>query len=126
MKETKGGFTFTAKYPSAMPMGKSGVFGRFGGSLPPIRTALKAAGGRWDEDRDGEGTQLRFSAGTPDCRWAGYCLKNVHKATPERRRFMRQYGSPRLWVAGFEGKSVTASEGLKRTARTLHSMATRA
>ena len=54
--------------------------------LAPIRTALKAAGGKWDADRDGDGTQLRFARGTPDFRWAGYCLKGVHKARPGRRR----------------------------------------
>lgn len=91
----------------------------------PIRKALKAAGGEWDADRDGEGTQLRLARGTPDFRWAGYCLKGVHKARPERRRWMRQYGSPSRWVAGYEGKSVTASEGLRRAAVAMHSAAVR-
>lgn len=86
----------------------------------PIRNALKAAGGQWDADRDGDGIQLRFARGTPDFRWAGYCLKSVHKARPERRRYMRQFGSSRRWVAGFEGKSVTASKGLRDAAITLH------
>jgi hypothetical protein len=89
----------------------------------PIRKALKGAGGKWDEDRDGEGTQLRFARGTPDCRWAGYCLKSVHKARPERRRYMRQFGSPPNWVAGFEGKAVTASEALNKSASALHAVA---
>jgi hypothetical protein len=93
----------------------------------PIRKALKSAGGTWDADRDGDGTQLRFARGTPDFRWAGYCLKSVHKARPERRRWMRQYGleGDRRHVAGFEGKSVTASEGLRRMASALHSWATK-
>lgn len=51
----------------------------------------------------------------------GYCLKSVHKARPERRRFMRRYGSPRGYVAGFEGKAVSASESLKKRATGLHS-----
>jgi len=88
--------------------------------LAPIRTALKAAGGAWDWERDGEGIQLRFARGTPDFRWAGYCLKSVHKARPERRRYMRQFGSPRRWVAGFEGKAATASEGVRGAAIALH------
>jgi hypothetical protein len=78
-----------------------------------IRGALKSAGGEWERD----GTQLRFSKAAPNFRWAGYCLKSCHKARPERRRYMRQFGSPRRWVVGFEGKSVTASEGLRRAAR---------
>jgi hypothetical protein len=81
-----------------------------------VRSTLKSAGGKWDRD----GTQLRFSKAAPDFRWAGYCLKSVHKARPERRRWMRRYGSPRRWVAGFEGKAVTASEGLRRLALRLH------
>jgi hypothetical protein len=89
----------------------------------PIRKALKSAGGKWNADRDGDGTQLRFARGTPDFRWAGYCLKSVHKARSERRRWMRQYGSPARWVAGFEGKSVTASEGLRRKSSALHAAA---
>ena len=48
-----------------------------------------------------------------------------HKARPVRRRYMRQFGSPRRWVAGFEGKSVTVSESLKRYAFELCSTATR-
>jgi hypothetical protein len=35
----------------------------------PIRKVLKAASGKWDADRDGDGTQLRFARGTPDIRW---------------------------------------------------------
>jgi hypothetical protein len=89
----------------------------------PIRKALKAAGGKWDWERDGDGTQLRFARGTPDCRWAGYCLKRVHKAGPERRRYMRQFGLPRQWVAGFEGKAVTASVDVGRVAASLHANA---
>lgn len=88
--------------------------------LAPIRKALKTAGGVWDWERDGEGIQLRFARGTPDFRWAGYCLKSVHKARPERRRYMRQLGSPRRWVAGFEGKAVTASKGVRGAAIALH------
>ncbi len=88
--------------------------------LAPIRAALKSAGGAWDWERDGEGTQLRFARGTPDYRWAGYCLKSVHKARPERRRYMRQFGSDRRWIAGFEGKAVTANEGVRRSAIALH------
>jgi hypothetical protein len=91
--------------------------------LAPIRKALRSVGGKWDVDRDGEGDQLRFSRGTPDFRAAGYWLKSVHKARPERRRFMRQYGSPRRWVAGFQGKAVTASEGLRQAAVMLHQSA---
>ena len=70
---------------------------------------FEGSGRPMDPDRDGDGTQLRFSPGTPDFRWAGYCLKNVHKARAVRRRYMRQFGSRRRWVAGFEGKAVTAS-----------------
>ena len=58
----------------------------------PIRKALKSAGGAWDWERDGEGTQLRFARGTPDFRFAGYCLKSVHKVRPERRRYLRKLG----------------------------------
>lgn len=83
----------------------------------PIRKALKSAGGTWDADRDGDGTQLRFAPGTPDFRWCGYCVKSAHKARPERRRWMRQYGldGDRRYVAQFDGKSVTASERLRRS-----------
>lgn len=91
--------------------------------LSPLRNALKVAGGTWDEDRDGKGSQLRFERGTPDFRWAGYCLKSAHKARPERRRYMRQFGFHRWWVAGFEGKAVTASEGVAREAKRLHGAA---
>lgn len=91
--------------------------------LAPIRKALKATGGQWVEERDGEGTQLRFSRGTPDFRWAGYCLKGVHKARPGWRRLMRGFGSPRGYVVAFEGKAVTASEGLKRSAINQHEAA---
>jgi len=83
----------------------------------PIRKALKAAGGQWEPDRDGDGTQLRFARGTPDFRWAGYCLKSADKARQERRRHMRNGLSDRRWVAGFEGKSVTASAGLRQSAK---------
>jgi hypothetical protein len=86
----------------------------------PIRAAIRRAGGEWEPDRDGRGRQLRFAKVTPNARWAGYCLKSVHKARPERRRYMRQFGSPRNWVAGFDGKSVTASEGLRRSAIAAH------
>jgi hypothetical protein len=91
-------------------------------AFAPIRKALKSAGGTWDADRDGDGTQLRFARGTPDFRWAGYCLKSAHKARPERRRWMRQYGldGDRRYVAQFDGKSVTASDGLRKSASTLH------
>jgi len=95
----------------------------------PYRKALKATGGIWEPERDGDpdgkGTQLRFSRGTPDFRGAGYWLKSVHKARPERRRNKRMYGSDRRYVAGFEGKAVTASEGLRRAAQTLHCMTAR-
>jgi hypothetical protein len=85
--------------------------------VEPIRKALKSAGGRWDWERDGEGIQLRFARGTPDFRWCGYAIKSVHKARPERRRYVRKLGlSDRRWVAGFEGKAVTASSGLSRKA----------
>jgi hypothetical protein len=86
-----------------------------------VRAALKTAGGKWERD----GTQLRFSKDAPNFRWAGYAVKGAHKARPEWRRYMRRFGSPRRWVAGFSGKSVTASEGLKRAAIALHGMATR-
>ena len=90
----------------------------------PLRKALKAAGGKWDAERDGDGTQLRFSRGRPDFRWAGYCVRDAHKSRAERRRFMRQFGlSDRRWVAGFEGKSVTASSGLRRKAIAAHAAA---
>jgi hypothetical protein len=79
--------------------------------------ARKSAGGEWDRD----GAQLRFSKGAPDFRWAGYCLKSVHRARPERRRFMRRYRSPRKWVAGFEGKAVTSSVGVQNKAEEVHS-----
>jgi hypothetical protein len=61
-----------------------------------------------------------FLKAAPNFRWAGYCLKSAHKVRPERRRCTRQFGSPRRWVAGFEGKAVTASEGLRRAALMLH------
>lgn len=89
--------------------------------LSPIRNALKAAGGAWDKGRDGAGNQLRFERGTPDIGWAGYCVKSVHKARPERRRYMRRFGFHRWWVAGFEGKAVTASQSVAREAKRLHS-----
>lgn len=75
--------------------------------------APKAAGGQWDDDLDGAGTQLRFARGTPDFRWAGYCLKRVCQSPAGWRRFMRQYGSPLGYAVGFEGKAVMASENLK-------------
>jgi hypothetical protein len=86
----------------------------------PIRTALKRAGGQWDEERDGEGTQLRLAPHTPDCGWAGYCVKNVDKARPEMKRYMRQFGSPKNWLTTFEGKTVTASATLNVNARELY------
>jgi hypothetical protein len=89
--------------------------------LEPIRQAMKSAGGVWDFDRDGEGTQLRFARGTPDFRWAGYCLKDVHKASPARRRFMRQFKWLQRQLAGFGGKAVTASRGVHAHALLLHS-----
>ena len=33
---------------------------------------------------------------------------------------MRQFGSDRCWVAGFEGKAVTASEGVRSAAIASH------
>jgi hypothetical protein len=89
----------------------------------PVRKALKAAAGTWDADRDGDGTQLRFSPGTPDFRFAGYCVRDACKSRPERRRWMRQYGldGDRRYVAQFDGKSVTASDSLRKYASALHS-----
>ena len=83
-----------------------------------LRNALKAAGGQWDAERDGNGSQLRFSRGVPDFRWSGYSVRDAHKARQDRRRYMRRFGlsADRRWVAGFEGKSVTASSGLRRAA----------
>ena len=90
-------------------------------SLQQFASGAGQAGGKWDAERDGEGTQLRFSRGTPNFRWTGYCVRDAHKARQERRRFMRQLGlSDRRWVAGFEGKSVTASLGLRRKAILAH------
>jgi len=92
----------------------------------PIRKALKSAGGKWDVERDGEGIQLRFARGTPDFRFCGYCLKSVHKARPDRRRYMRKLGlsADKRWVAGFEGNAaVTASSGLRRKAIAAHAAA---
>jgi hypothetical protein len=85
-----------------------------------IREALKAAGGRWDEENAEYQLILRIS---PNLRGAGYCLKSYPKARPDRRRYMEQIGSPRGMVAGFEGKAVTASKDLKRTAIECHSAA---
>lgn len=89
--------------------------------LAPLRKALKAAGGQWDPDRDGEGTQLRFARGKPNFRWAGYCLKSAQKARPSRRRYMQGLGvSDIRWLAGFDGNAVTASEGLAQPAKLRH------
>jgi hypothetical protein len=59
--------------------------------LEPIRKALKAAGGAWDWERGGEGIQLRFARGARNFR-----------------------------VAGFEGKALTTSEGVRSAAIALH------
>jgi hypothetical protein len=85
-----------------------------------IREALKAAGGRWE--KDAEEYQLVLTK-SPNLRGAGYCLKSYSKARPDRRRYMQQFGSPRSMVAGFEGKAVTVSVDLKRTAIGCHSAA---
>lgn len=84
-----------------------------------VRKGLKVAGGVWT----GKGRQLRFAKTNPDFRWAGYAAKNVSKASPLRRRFMRRFGSPQQWVAGFDGKAVTASQDLVRQARTVYERA---
>jgi hypothetical protein len=85
-----------------------------------IREALKAAGGRWDEENAEYQLILRIS---PNLRGAGYCLKDYSKARPDRRLNRQMYGSSRRWVAGFEGKAVTVSVDLKRTAIECHSAA---
>jgi hypothetical protein len=85
-----------------------------------IREALKAAGGRWEKEGAEYQLILRIS---PNLRGAGYCLKDYSKARPDRRRYMQQFGSPRRWVAGFEGNAVTSSVDLKRTAIECHSAA---
>jgi hypothetical protein len=85
-----------------------------------IRKALKAAGGAWAKEN--EEYQLVLTK-SPNLRGAGYCLKSYSKARPDRRRYMRQFGSPRNMVAGFDGKAVTASSNLKRTAIGCHKAA---
>jgi hypothetical protein len=44
-------------------------------SLQQFASGTGQAGGKWDAERDGEGTQLRFSRGTPNFRWTGYCVR---------------------------------------------------
>lgn len=85
-----------------------------------IREALKKAGGRWAGDNAEYQLVLTKS---PNLRGAGYCLKSCSNARPDRRRYMQQFGSPRSWVAGFEGKAVTVSRDLKRAAINCHSTA---
>lgn len=89
-------------------------------NVKPIRHALKTAAGRWNQDSAPFQLILTIS---PNMRGAGYCLKSYPKARPERRRLMEQFGSPRSFVAGFDGKAVTASQGLKRAAINFHTAA---
>ena len=87
------------------------------------REALDDAGGNWRSP--GKGLRpVRFET-NPYFRWSGYSLKNTHRARPARRRYMRQLGISvsKNWLAGFEGKAVTASEALKREAIGLHAAA---
>lgn len=88
-----------------------------------IRKALIGAGGNWVSPGRGY-SPLRFER-DPDFRWAGYCLKDVHKARPPRRKLMRYFKLSRskLWLASFDGKAVTASEDLKRLAIRKHALA---
>jgi hypothetical protein len=88
---------------------------------PMVRKALRVAGGDWE--RVGRGhAPLRFEA-KPDFRWAGYCLKAVQKASPERRRLMRHWTGCEKQLAGFTGKAVTASSDLRVCASLLYSAA---
>jgi hypothetical protein len=85
-----------------------------------VRASLKSAGGKWPpEDKR---KQLRFSVKQPTFRWAGYCLKNGLRARPEMRRFFRRYGceGDRRWVAGFGGKSISASADIREAAIELY------
>jgi hypothetical protein len=87
------------------------------------RKALDDAGGNWPSPGTGY-APVRFET-HPNFRWCGYSLKDAHKARPSRRLSMRRYGVivSRGFLAGFEGKTVTASEALAREARKLHAAA---
>jgi hypothetical protein len=88
-----------------------------------IRMALDKAGGKWHSPGKGY-TPVRFEA-NPNFRWCGYSLKDAHKARSARRLHMRRLGlsTSKRWLAGFEGKAVTASEALKLAAIDLHTAA---
>ena len=88
-----------------------------------IRIALDDAGGNWLSPGKGY-APVRFET-NPNFRWCGYSLKDAHKARPTRRHYMRRLGvsTSKRWLAGFEGKAVTASEALKLAAIDLHTAA---
>jgi hypothetical protein len=100
--------------------------------LPVVRRALRGAGGEWfiirkDGVRQRAPHQLKWARNpngslVPDAGWAGYCLKDVHKASPSRRRYWAKqpYAPPRHFVATFDGKAVTASQAVNEAARDIH------
>jgi hypothetical protein len=92
-----------------------------------IRAGMKVAAGEWlasDKARSGLGKQfqLRFADERPDVGWAGYCTKDLAKATPIRRRFLGQFG-PNSWVANFDGKALSVTNGLRAEAEALYEQA---
>jgi hypothetical protein len=66
--------------------------------------------------------QLKFSSGTPDQGWAGYMAKGFHKVGPGPKRFYRRYGleSDPRYVAGFDGKPLSATPDIQRRAALIH------
>jgi hypothetical protein len=112
-------FWFSAEEDNKGALHIHGVIAFDPAHVKPIRKGLTTAGGKWIGK--GRERQLRFSVGRPNFGWAGYSLKDARNAQPERRRFMRRLGiAADRRLARFEGKAVTASEGLKRAAIGLH------
>jgi hypothetical protein len=91
--------------------------------VAPIRKALERAGGNWVPEFENDRDQLRFARGTPDVGWAGYALKGFDKVGAGRKRFMqRRFGleSDPRYVAGFDGKPLSATPDIQRRAALIH------
>jgi hypothetical protein len=81
------------------------------------RAGLKKAGGRWRGSSSQ--FQLRLQA-APDLRYVGYAVKHVRRASPGWRQMMQRYGNPRHWSVSFQGRALSATNGVTRGARELY------
>lgn len=71
--------------------------------------ALRKAGGEWS--KESRRLQVLFR-GKPDLRGAGYAAADLRLTRPGHRTLMARYGNPKQHTVSFEGKALSATQGV--------------